>query len=360
MAFGNQDTGTIAGTLGQPDTFESLSLADGGNVMIDHTSDDDLLFVYHGVQQFRQFVRTPISKSDGTIGSPRFLSLQFPSNFVGLASMNPSDQRVFAVAVNIEEVPFVVFSQTRGLTFSDPIATSTVATNEIAAMEWSADGNVLFVVHENQDVFLCDASNGTPSSCNRQGNAGTPSFLRHLAVSSTDANTLFAAGWERATGGIDLMINPRAYVSTDAGISWRDITSGGSPFTQSTLGGSVAYISTLNTVVVATSSGVFIPEGAELGSGWSLLASGYPNVPVLDMEYEPGDDTLVVATLGRGIWFVPNVSQRSSSESQVFVAQQQHSPRQRSSTKPQPPARTNSTKVPPDTMEAGKPELLNA
>ena len=352
MAFGNQDTGTIAGTLGQPDTFESLSTADGSNVMIDHTSDDDVIFIYHGTQQFGRFLQTTISKVDGTVEDLIFLPLQFPSNFVGLASMNPSDQREFAVAVNIEKIPFVVLSQDRGFTFSDPIATSTLATNEIAAMEWSADGNFLFVVHENQDVFLCDASIGTPSSCNLQGNAGTPSFLRHLAVSSTDANTLFAVGWDRIFG-FDRMTNPRVYVSTDAGISWSDITVDGSPLSQSTLGGSIAYIESLNTVAVATSSGVFIPEGEELGTGWRLLASGYPNVAVLDMEYEPGDDTLVVATLGRGVWFVPNVSQESSSSSSLsFVA---HSPRQQSKGKP-----LKSTKVPPDTMDSEKTETLEA
>jgi hypothetical protein len=76
------------------------------------------------------------------------------------------------------------------------------------------------------------------------------------------------------------------------------------------MGGSVVYISNsagpVNTVAVGTSNGVLVPDGT---NSWRVLAAGLPTVAVLDMVYDETDDLLVVATLGRGVWFMEGASE---------------------------------------------------
>jgi hypothetical protein len=63
---------------------------------------------------------------------------------------------------------------------------------------------------------------------------------------------------------------------------------------------------TVNTVAVGTSNGVLVPDGSD---SWRVLVAGLPTVAVLDMVYDETDDLLVVATLGRGVWFLEGVSE---------------------------------------------------
>ena len=64
VAFGNQDTGSIVGVLGESGSFGSVSTADGSDVLIDHKSDSDFIYVYHGFQNFGFLFRTSFSKRD--------------------------------------------------------------------------------------------------------------------------------------------------------------------------------------------------------------------------------------------------------------------------------------------------------
>src|SRR5205823_12653286 len=41
---------------------------------------------------------------------------------------------------------------------------------------------------------------------------------------------------------------------------------------------------------------------------WTLFGQGLPNSRVSDLHYDATDDVLVVGTLGRGVWTVPNAS----------------------------------------------------
>ena len=263
--------------------------------MIDHTSDPGLVHFYHGTQYFKPFYRTTFAADDGAFVAQRSLFLPAEASFVGLSAMNPASQNEFAVAVGIFNI---TFTDDRGDTFG---VMADSGLGRISAMVWSHDGTFLYA-SDGRGVAQCTSL----GVCTVQGDVPSNFYVRHLAVNAADHEHIFAAAFSNRFS----VIGCRVFMSDDGGLSWQDITVDGSPVDDASLGGSVAYISsnTMNTIAVGTSSGVFIPDGPTIGTGWKLLAGGLPTVAVMDMEYEPDDDTLVVATLGRGIWYLDNVS----------------------------------------------------
>lgn len=302
VLFGNQDTGSIAGTLGSAGPYTTLLSADGSDCMIDYTSDPELMFLYYGTQTYRNFVREAVDKATGTTASVSFLELPQLAGFVSVAALNPFDATVFAVATDETEI---MLSRDRGNSFDDVYATP--LTDIITAMVWSADGTLLYVT-DGSSVARC-LLNPTDLDCGTvvaSDDAFGASSVRHLTMDPSDNSTVFAA----STANSRDFSSPAVFMSTDGGATWNDISVPGSLLNTASLGGSVAYISkaSVSTVAVGTSNGVLVPDGG-VGSGWRVLSPGLPKVAVLDMVYEPIDDTLVVATLGRGVWFVDKASE---------------------------------------------------
>jgi len=44
------------------------------------------------------------------------------------------------------------------------------------------------------------------------------------------------------------------------------------------------------------------------GKSWNYLGSGLPNAPVWDLQIHPRDNMLIIATNGRGMWVIDDVS----------------------------------------------------
>src|SRR5262249_43711553 len=67
-----------------------------------------------------------------------------------------------------------------------------------------------------------------------------------------------------------------------------------------------------STVVVGALGGVYRmltpPAGASPTATWSKFGEGLPNVVVTSMVYNVARDTLVVGTMGRGVWTLANAS----------------------------------------------------
>jgi len=227
--------------------------------------------------------------------------------------MNPADQSQIAVAVHRGDLVsnHIEFTSDRGDNWNFPLRTPLGAT--ISAMAWSGDGSALYLVDEVQNVARCVVFISS-LSCARVGNvgAGFNFFMRHMAVDPSDPRRLFLAA---VRSKLDFRF-PAMFSSNDGGSTWTDITISGSLLDQAPLGGAVAYIEKVlelgdgstqmvSTVAFGTSRGVLFLDG---GLGWKLLANGLPTVTVMDMVYEPADDTLVAATLGRGVWFLQDAS----------------------------------------------------
>lgn len=297
IIFGNQDTGTIFGFLGFSDTFQSITTADGNNCMIDFSSDLPNIHYYFGFQ-FSVDLRLTINSETQQVVS--FIQMPVPGDgqFVTPAEMNPADRAQLAIEHSGTRIGFSV---DRGLSFAD---IDSGLSDTIQAMAWSHDGAVLYAVDFTNDVSACD-NTGSNLICSVVGSAGNlpQASIAHMAVNPSDSDTIVGVQMD-----FDFS-NPTILLSVDGGVNWSEITVLGSPVALSETGGAVAYIADVENggfkVLVGTNRGIFIEDGG-LGVGWRLLAQGLPTVPVLDLLYEAMDDTVVVATLGRGVWFLNN------------------------------------------------------
>ena len=93
------------------------------------------------------------------------------------------------------------------------------------------------------------------------------------------------------------------YRSTDYGKTWVDI-SGNIP------GGPVNVLredpKNKSVLYVGTDLGVY--ASVDGGAIWHYLGSGLPNTYVWDLFVHPRDNSLVIATFGRGVWVIENVA----------------------------------------------------
>jgi hypothetical protein len=302
VLFGNQDTGTIAGVLGEANSFRTFAQADGSDCMIDYKSDGAHIYLYYGYQFWSALFRVQVSIATGlTVQTVNIRSkLQNQPAFVSVAAMNPFDQKILAVAASRD---VVMLSLDRGDTTFTDYGVFTGNT-EITAMAWSANGEILYVAGGNtgkiSSCVLSPVSNDFTSTVK----VPVGKYTRHLAVNPKNSDELFAATayWDFSS--------PAVLKSTNGGADWIEIDTVDSPLDRAEKGGSVVYISnsagTVNTVAVGTSNGVLIPDGP---NSWRVLAAGLPTVIVREMVYDETDDLLVVATLGRGVWFMEGASE---------------------------------------------------
>jgi len=228
--------------------------------------------------------------------------------------MNPSDQRNIAAAVrgpnkNKTELTSVAISRDRGdnFTYRD-VPTG----NSIQALIFSFSGSFIYASklkwpELNNTIFRCNTTNW---SCEETGTINTGRhWIVNFAAPRNSDRQMFAVGVRR----IDKIYADPAVFYYNGSI-WNNITIEGSKLDTAHLGGAIAYISkgSINTVAVATSEGIMVPNGnVEDGShtDWTVIADGLPVVVMMDMVYSAEDDRLVIATIGRGIWYVEKVSQ---------------------------------------------------
>lgn len=108
-------------------------------------------------------------------------------------------------------------------------------------------------------------------------------------------------------------------VTTAASSTWTNftgnLTPGGAVFTEPTgtftaAGFFPVASTTRGVVVVGTSGGLYYRFTDDATGTWaSLMGTDMPEAYVSEIQYDLADDILVVATLGRGVWTLPNASQ---------------------------------------------------
>lgn len=268
----------------------------------DWTSEPGFIIYYHGFPNFGGgIVKSTFAIESNTV--PQLVSQDtkplpndYESSFVAQSAMNPVAQNEFVITLIQDEDKELLDPQriahTRdgGDNFIDYSAD---LSDVLQAIIWSADGRYIYAVDASGDVarcrdFICEYRGTLPGGDSRENN-----FPRHLAVDTSNRDRLFAV-----TSNRDDFYNPRVVMSENGGRGWRDITGEGSLVETSSTGGAVTYI--VDRVAVGTSNGVLVPN--ETGEEWELLAPGLPKVPIYDMVYDPTDDRLIIATLGRGVW----------------------------------------------------------
>jgi len=305
VLFGTHGTGTILGRSSLApssssgiESFTSVSLADGNFCMIDYTSSSTHVLYYHAEQFARSMYQTALKKSTGEFESRTSLSFgSYRGDFQTVAAMNPADQTIMALALSSNSVLYdiaIITSTTLGLTMQIQTLPTRV---RIQTMEWSNDGVYLYLINTRTELTRCTI---VPTwQCILIGNipgVGIPAIadrnsdhVHKIVVNPTNNQDLYILV---ATFNYE---NPR-FLYYD-GSRW---TNAGS------VQGNGAAMSMIdgNTLAVGTSMGLFVLGDSTGIFTPATLSTPLPRVPVLDMVYDATDDLLVVATLGRGIWFL--------------------------------------------------------
>ena len=251
------------------------------------------------------FARYHVSKTTGTlVGGPFTVTPPFASSFVPVTAMNPADQKEFVVSIGIPgsggAVSGLARTTNRGATYG---TVATPLAQSIQSMVYSANGSELFVV-SGSGVLRCSLPG---LSCGLIGSPpGSGGFNRVIAVDPVNSTNLYVMQVTSTFSRQD----PTLFYSDNQGTDWVDITVSGSLLDTAPRGGALAiiYSGGVKEVVVGTSNGILVPDGG-LGVGWKVLADGIPKVVVQELVYDATSDVLVVATLGRGVWFLPSASQ---------------------------------------------------
>ena len=316
--FANQDNGSVFGQLGTPETFEAVEGGDGGIAMIDYKSDPKYIIFYTIIQWGGYFSVFKIDKKDGKrvdLGSD--LTLKCDASFVPVTAMNPADQRNFAIGVGDEPSPDCVpgsamFYMTHYFPYTNTSKTFPVfpdGYNSIAAMDYSSDGKYLYAASKSDynqlAVAQCtiDLGTGFPQECHIVGGEFTSEDTKIMRIAVDPKNSDHIALISVTSGSRS---KPKVFESTDGGAHWTDIT--GPDLAKAYSGQAVTFLgkkdSSLSFLVAGTSDGIYVLNSKD----WELLGDKTPTVPIRSMTYSSEDDRLVIATLGRGIWYLEDAS----------------------------------------------------
>jgi photosystem II stability/assembly factor-like uncharacterized protein len=131
--------------------------------------------------------------------------------------------------------------------------------------------------------------------------AGLP-YNKHvwsMSASKYEVGTVYVT----LIGRHDDDFNPYMFKSTDFGETWTSIA-GNLP------GGPVNVVREdprmANVLYAGSDLGVY--ASIDGGGSWNVVGSGLPNTYVWDLVIHPRDNTLVIATNGRGMWVIDDVS----------------------------------------------------
>jgi len=121
-------------------------------------------------------------------------------------------------------------------------------------------------------------------------------FVIGVVQDAEDANDLF------------LILADAVHHSSDGGDSWIDVTGDLDLAVTGGLNSILHMPATDDALVLGTDRGVFIARASSGFASWVKVGSTLPNTPIYDLDYDPVDDRLVAATLGRGSFQILGVS----------------------------------------------------
>ena len=131
---------------------------------------------------------------------------------------------------------------------------------------------------------------------------GLPKYaaVSRVALSSHDEGTAFATFDNHSANDF----TPYVYISTDFGTTWRAITTG-IPAGQ-TVRTITEDLKNPNVLYVGTEFGLFV--SVNKGAQWMRVKANLPTVPINEITLHPRDNDMILATHGRSIWILDDIS----------------------------------------------------
>ncbi len=102
--------------------------------------------------------------------------------------------------------------------------------------------------------------------------------------------------------------NRTVYVTTDAGVSWTNVT-GNLPQLNISIIRSVVFTNTPqgDAIAIGTNRGIFLASAHGGFASWNRLGGGLPSAPNLSLRYDPVRDQLTAGLLGRGVFTLNHI-----------------------------------------------------
>jgi photosystem II stability/assembly factor-like uncharacterized protein len=295
---GNQDTGSAEQTTTGGTTWATVNEGDGGDAACDDMTSATQSIRYSAAQTLLSFQRRTMNSS-GTATSFSFPGMTLLSGttiqpqFVTPTKLNQIDPRriLFVGGNDLYE------SLDRGDTISGlGIGASNKSFNTAVYGGRSSGVDNLDLIYAiggqvvnnifSPVVYVRTSGGGAPVPTS--ATPGTAS-LKSIAVDPAD--------WTKA-----YVVNSSGQVfsTSNTGAAWTDIT--GNLASGTTNIQTIAFIpGNPSVIAVGGLYGVFRMATNNPGV-WNQLGTGLPNTYVYDLDYDPLDDVLVAATLGRGAW----------------------------------------------------------
>jgi len=176
-----------------------------------------------------------------------------------------------------------------------------------------------------QNLTTLSGFGGTATRAIAYGTAGNPDALyvgssSGLFVRTTASGALSATAYSDArpaavvmdpgnAASVWVVDSNNVWHGTGYGGTWSDVTGdlaaagAGKLFSIAFIPGSSASI-----IAVGADNGLYVTNTAQLGQ-WSKVEGTLPNVTVYDLDYDATDDLLLISTLGRGAWTMPQASE---------------------------------------------------
>jgi photosystem II stability/assembly factor-like uncharacterized protein len=296
---GTQDTGTPEQILPTNVSWRSVARGDGGDMAVDDISTPGSSVRYSSADSLQGFRRRVVNSANVEQSN-----LTFTTPLSVLSGGNPI-QAQFVTPVEINKVNgnrlilggnnSVYESIDQGDNYTEIGVGIRINATAGEPVAYGATGNEdILYVGSNNRVFVRTAA---PPAALTQSTTYTGGIVSDIVIDPDDSQTAFVSD------------NDSVFFTTNAGTSWTDITGNLTTFNSANLW-SIAF-STSNadgSVIVGGDTGVFIAPGPAFNN-WSRLGTNLPSAPVYDLEYDPADEILVAATMGRGAWSI-NLAER--------------------------------------------------
>jgi hypothetical protein len=285
---GSQDNGTEQQTTTGALIWERIGKNDGGDVAVDDTTSPSQSIRLSSYQFLGGFSR-------GTYNAAGTLTASDSPHLTVLSGNTPVWQFVTPVELNHADQNSLLLAGANDLYESvgdhgDTISSLGLASQMTAATYGTSDNTSVIYAVRSGFVYQRTSAGGQFSTLTTPWSSAVT--IRDVAVDPghwLNAYVIFNAG------GL-----PVVYATSNGGSNWTNITGNLGTLTTDVrtivfIPGSPAW------VVTGGASGVFRTDAAAPGT-WSLIAAGMPNTMVDDLDYDAADQTLLAATMGRGVW----------------------------------------------------------